>query len=164
MLIFIIAMLLGLIAAFFFRAPQTWRYCKASILANIRQSTTLSYLLAKPMLVRSAKLEDKAMSVMETQITRSCFANFDHWLHRYNGEWMLRGIMFAFMYTLWAAGPILIDPRKNNLSSGINSTSQSHLLTVSNLCPLDCIIISRKCCEVLCILSSLYPLHTSYRC
>ena len=72
----IIVMLLGSIAAFFFRAPQAWRYCKASILANIRQSTTLSYLLAKPMLVRSAKLEDKAMSVMETEIMSSPVGKF----------------------------------------------------------------------------------------
>ena len=129
----IVVMLLGTIAIFVFRAPITWRYWKINFLNSIQQSTTLSHLLAKPMLVRSAKLEDKAMSVMETQITRSCFANFDHWLHRYNGEWVLRGIMFAFMYTLWAAGPILIDPRKNDLFSGTNSTSQSYLLTVSNL-------------------------------
>ena len=133
-IIFMVVMLLGSIAAFFFRAPQAWRYCKASLLANIRQSTTLSHLLAKPMLVRSAKLEDKAMSVMETEIMSSLLASFDHWLHRYNGEWMLRGIMFGFIYLLWVVGPILIDPRKNNFSYlDLNITSQSYLLTVSNL-------------------------------
>ena len=161
-IIFMVVMLLGSIAAFFFRAPQAWRYCKASLLANIRQSTTLSHLLAKPMLVRSAKLEDKAMSVMEAQIMSSVSADIDLWLHRYNGEWMLRGIMFGFIYFLWVVGPILIDPRKNKFSDlEFNSTSPSSLLTVSNLIySVECIYMS----HIVCISRSIYPLHTSYRC
>ena len=85
------------------------------------------------MLVRSAKLEDKTTSAMEKKVTGSLLAGFDVWLHRYNHEWLLRGIMFAFIYSLWALGPILIDPRKNNLSSDLHtSSSQSYLLTVSH--------------------------------
>ena len=68
MIIFLVAMLIGSAAAFYSRAPETWRSCKASILANIQQSATLSPLLPKPMLVRSAKLEDKATSAMEKKV------------------------------------------------------------------------------------------------
>lgn len=145
-LTFIIVMLLGVTAAFFFRAPQAWRYCKASILANIRQSTTLSYLLAKPMLVRSAKLEDKAASVTETQITGNLWTMFDHWNHRYTSEWIMRGVMLAIVYSLWASGPLFTDPRKSNFSTGDNSVSLSFFLTVGTYSRALSTHSSKSCC------------------
>ena len=146
MIIFLVAMLVGSAAAFYSRAPEMWRSCKASILANIQQSAALSHLLTKPMLVRSAKLEDKTTSAMEEKVTGSLLAGFNIWLHRYKHEWLLRGIMFAFIYSLWALGPILIDPRKNDLSADLHtSSSQSYLLTVSNPHYLSA-SMSRKCC------------------
>ena len=126
----IIVMLLGSIAIFVFRAPKTWGYWKINFLNSIQQSNTLSHLLAKPMLVRSAKLEDKAAADTEMQITSNLWTSFDHWFHRYTSEWLLRGTMFAIVYILWATGPLFTDPRKSSFATGDDSVSLSFFLTV----------------------------------
>ena len=142
----IVVMLLGTIAIFVFRAPKTWRYWKINFLNSIQQSTTLSHLLAKPMLVRSAKLEDKAASITETQITGNLWTNFDHWNHRYTSEWIMRGFMLVIVYSLWASGPLFTDPRLSNFSTGDNSVSLSFFLTVGTYSRALSTHSSKSCC------------------
>jgi hypothetical protein len=43
------------------------------------------------------------------------------------------GILWVFVYSLWATGPILLNPLPNKLGPGRNSASRSDLLTASTV-------------------------------
>ena len=43
------------------------------------------------------------------------------------------GILWVFVYSLWAIGPILLNPLPNKLGPGTNSASRSDLLTASTV-------------------------------
>ena len=117
------------VVVFFVRAHRTWQFWKAKFLANVVQTSTLSFLLAKPALVRAADRVHSIASSMYTQITGTLWADYDSWMYGYLTEWDMRALLYAVTYALWAMGPVLTDPRIDE-SASLPHFAQSELLAL----------------------------------
>ena len=117
--------LLIVLATVAFRAFVTFR------LMSSKKATTLFHQRTKPLLMQSDEPKDepkyKAVSLRTKDKAVSLGAWFDQLL---SVEWILRGIMWLTIYLLWASGPLLINPLKQDFD--LESVSISGLLTASN--------------------------------
>ena len=131
-----------LLVFFFSIAYLVYRAFQKSNPGNQARTLTLSFVLAVGctpvwLLISSFVVSlancvfaPLASHVVTTPETRSC-KPCQHQKHAMAYTTALGGCMWTSMYLLWVLGPILINPLKNDYSSGTNNLSQADLLTAS---------------------------------